>query len=31
MYGTYAAVVKGKELLNYEFTIDQTQFIIQKK
>lgn len=30
MYGTYAAVVKGKELLNYEFTIDQTQFIIQK-
>lgn len=30
-YGTYTAVVKAKAILNYEFTIEQTQFIIHKK
>jgi hypothetical protein len=29
-YGTYAAIVEGKRRLGYEFTIDQTQFIIGK-
>jgi hypothetical protein len=29
-YGTYAALLKAKEILNFEYTIDQSQFIVKK-
>lgn len=29
-YGSYTALLKGKERFHYDYTIDQTQFIVQK-
>jgi hypothetical protein len=29
-YGTYAALLKAKDMLHFEYTINQSQFIVQK-